>query len=436
MSSFLPHLVTPSLSLTPALNTAGAHTSVYPPALSSSSSIHPTFEPTPPVQSDGASDVDWSEAFTIEATDLLLPDMNSIEYYTTQLAKENTSLSAGAELRGNVTVSGLVSKMSISTTHLAATRTFTVDPSHMLTALFGDDGPMDDGAWAEESSGSHEGYEPLNDTSPVNDTALSLQPVSVPEHTSIPTSPPFDEASSIWEAEVSTTQVAPTPDAGSDSSYYIESGSTLADATAMLPDDVLLSSLPTDVYWFTTESVPLGASSVTPVLSASAAPTPVDSATPTPDDTPAPGDATPSTTISATVQSSSLEPSPNDTSPPPIMIADEGVREEPTEGHSVAPTASAEANATSPILPVTTTAAATTSHITTSVPTTGQPEAITSLRTTTVTTGKSPATTPVTRQYLCSIDNPAYAVRVGTFVLFYRCIYVLYTCVFIIFHES
>ncbi|XP_030221063.1 UPF0606 protein KIAA1549 isoform X2 [Gadus morhua] len=424
MSSFLPHFVSPSLSLSPPLTSAGTPTSVYPPPLSSS--VHPAFEPTPPVESDvtRSLDEDWSEAFTIQATDLLLPDMNSIEYYTTQLTKENTSLNTGAELRGNGTISGLVSKMSISTTHLVPTRTFTVDPSHMHTSLFGDDGPTDESAWAEEeSSGPYAGYEPLNDTSPVNDTALGLQPVSMSEHSSIATSPSFVDASPIWEAEVPTTQLAPTPDAGSDSSYYTESGSALADATAMLPDDVLLSSSPSDVYWFTTETIPLDASSVTPVLSASTAPTPAASAapapddTPAPDETPAPGEATPSTTVSATpnatVQPSSMEPSPDDTSPPPIMIADEGVSGEPTEGHPVTPTASAEDNTTSLMLPVTTTAAATTPHITTSIPTTGQPEAVTTLSTTTVTTGKSPATTPQARQYLCSIDNPAYAVRVG-----------------------
>ncbi|CAL8358166.1 unnamed protein product [Lota lota] len=413
MFSFLPHLVSPSLSLTTALNSAGSPTSIYPPPLSSS--IHPAFEPTPLVQSDvmEASEIDWSDAFTIEATDLLLPDMNSIEYYTTQLTKENTSLNTGAELRGNVTISGLTSKMSISTTHLAATRTFTVDPSHMLTALFGDEGPTEDATWAEEeSSGPYTGYEPLNETSSVNDTALSLQPVSVSEHTSIATSPSFVVASSIWEAE-------PTPDAGSDSSYLTESGSTLADATALLPDDVLLSSSPTDVYWFTTESVPLSASSITPVLSASAALTPVASTTPAPNDTPAPDEATPSTAASATpnvtIQSFSTEPSPSDTSLPPIMIGDEGVSVEPTEGHSMTPTASAtpEDNTASLTLPVTTTAAATTSHIPTSIPTTVQPEAVTSLSTTGVTTGKSLATTTMARQYVCSIDKPAYAVRVG-----------------------
>uniref|UniRef100_A0A8C4Z1K5 Si:ch211-1e14.1 n=1 Tax=Gadus morhua TaxID=8049 RepID=A0A8C4Z1K5_GADMO len=338
MSSFLPHFVSPSLSLSPPLTSAGTPTSVYPPPLSSS--VHPAFEPTPPVESDvtRSLDEDWSEAFTIQATDLLLPDMNSIEYYTTQLTKENTSLNTGAELRGNGTISGLVSKMSISTTHLVPTRTFTVDPSHMHTSLFGDDGPTDESAWAEEeSSGPYAGYEPLNDTSPVNDTALGLQPVSM-----------------------SDASTAPTP-------------------------------------------------------AASAAPAPDD--TPAPDETPAPGEATPSTTVSATpnatVQPSSMEPSPDDTSPPPIMIADEGVSGEPTEGHPVTPTASAEDNTTSLMLPVTTTAAATTPHITTSIPTTGQPEAVTTLSTTTVTTGKSPATTPQARQYLCSIDNPAYAVRVG-----------------------
>ncbi|KAJ8374230.1 hypothetical protein SKAU_G00048100 [Synaphobranchus kaupii] len=37
---------------------------------------------------DEGSDLDWADTYTIEPTEILLPDMNSLEYYTTLLAKE------------------------------------------------------------------------------------------------------------------------------------------------------------------------------------------------------------------------------------------------------------------------------------------------------------------------------------------------------------
>lgn len=474
LSSFHPHLASPSLSpsLTTTLIPGDSPTPVYPLPLSpsssssSSSSVQPTFEPTPPVHSDRvleASEIDWSDAFAIEATALLLPDMNSIEYYTTQLAKEdNTSLNTdAAEHRGNITtISGLVSHaVSISATHLAATRTFTIDPSHMLTALFGDEGPAGNSTWVEEEfSGPYSGYEPLNETGTVNYTVLEgLQPVHMSEHFSVATPPSVVVSSSIGDVEASPTHMAPTPAATPDSSYFTPSGSTAAaDATALLPDDIVLSSLPTDVYWFTTESVPLGGvSSMAAVPSASAALSPVpattlapnDTATlgnAAPNDTAAPGNAAPSAPPNVTVQSSSAEPSPNSTWLPHIMISDEGVSEEPTERRSTASTtaasASPEAETTSPTtLPDTTTAGATSPHLLTSIPATVHSEAITTgLSTTVVTVSQSPATTTTTtttttgpaRQYLCSIDKPAYAVRVGTFCLLIPLFLLFIHCLF------
>ncbi|KAG7275959.1 hypothetical protein CRUP_037250 [Coryphaenoides rupestris] len=440
LSSFHPHLASPSLSpsLTTTLIPGDSPTPIYPPPLSpsssssSSSSVQPTFQPTPAVHSNGvleASEMDWSDAFTIEATALLLPDMNSIEYYTTQLAKEdNTSLNTdAAEHRGNITtISGLVSHaVSISATHLAATRSFSIDPSHMLTALFGDEGPAGNSTWVEEEFlAPYSGYEPLNETGPVNYTVLEgLQPVHMSDHFSVATPPSVVVSSSIWEVEASPTHMAPTATAP-------------ADATALLPDDTVLSSLLTDVYWFTTESVPLGgASSIAAVPSVSAAVSPIPATTLSPNDTAtlgnaatndttAPGNAAPSAPPNVTIQSSSAEPSPNSTWLSQVMIGDEGMSEEPTEGRSTAATtaasASPEADTTSlTTLPDTTTAGATSTHLLTSIPATMHTEAVTTgLSTTVVTVSQSPATTRTTttmapaRQYLCSIDKPAYAVRV------------------------
>ncbi|KAK7890897.1 hypothetical protein WMY93_022860 [Mugilogobius chulae] len=67
-------------------------------------SSHFTIQPTPSLalHTDVAetANLDWSDHFTIEPTDVLLPDMNSLEYYTTQQESSNS----GAEQRGNLTV--------------------------------------------------------------------------------------------------------------------------------------------------------------------------------------------------------------------------------------------------------------------------------------------------------------------------------------------
>ncbi|XP_016302864.1 UPF0606 protein KIAA1549-like [Sinocyclocheilus anshuiensis] len=86
---------------------------------------HPT-DPRLPLAPDSAHasdmdddlDFDWAELFPIEPTEMLLPDMNSLEYYNTLQAKENASI-----VRNR--------------THLHINPTHTVGPTHTPTATLG-----------------------------------------------------------------------------------------------------------------------------------------------------------------------------------------------------------------------------------------------------------------------------------------------------------
>ncbi|XP_016137148.1 UPF0606 protein KIAA1549-like [Sinocyclocheilus grahami] len=86
---------------------------------------HPT-DPHLPLAPDSAHasdmdddlDFDWAELFPIEPTEMLLPDMNSLEYYNTLQAKENASI-----VRNR--------------THLHINPTHTVGPTHTPTATLG-----------------------------------------------------------------------------------------------------------------------------------------------------------------------------------------------------------------------------------------------------------------------------------------------------------
>ncbi|XP_026084571.1 UPF0606 protein KIAA1549-like isoform X3 [Carassius auratus] len=86
---------------------------------------HPT-DPRLPLSPDSAHasdmdddlDFDWAELFPIEPTEMLLPDMNSLEYYNTLQAKENASI-----VRNR--------------THPHIIPTHTVGPTHTPTATLG-----------------------------------------------------------------------------------------------------------------------------------------------------------------------------------------------------------------------------------------------------------------------------------------------------------
>ncbi|XP_048869217.1 UPF0606 protein KIAA1549 [Brienomyrus brachyistius] len=124
-----------SASFTPAYTT-GLHTEPAP--------VHPSHgQPTPSQNnlSDDGLDLDWAEIFTIEPTEILLPDMNSLEYYTTLLAKENSSLGHKNNLS-----SKHIPRESIRTTHLAPTSTILTAPRSIQMVS------PDNSSWSEESS--------------------------------------------------------------------------------------------------------------------------------------------------------------------------------------------------------------------------------------------------------------------------------------------
>ncbi|XP_052386813.1 UPF0606 protein KIAA1549 [Carassius gibelio] len=105
---------------------------------------------------------DWAGTVTVHPTDVLLPDMNSLEYYTIQLTKDNGSL---PEPTANQMASSVSSFIPVGTTHIVSTRTYNIDPSYMLTTLFDEDlQPTGNSFWTEESSTDISGYEPFNTT--------------------------------------------------------------------------------------------------------------------------------------------------------------------------------------------------------------------------------------------------------------------------------
>lgn len=67
-------------------------------------------------------DLDWMDTYSIEPTEILLPDMNSLEYYTNLLARGNGSL---AEQRRNLTFS--VHYVSIEASQIAPTSSVALD---------------------------------------------------------------------------------------------------------------------------------------------------------------------------------------------------------------------------------------------------------------------------------------------------------------------
>uniref|UniRef100_A0A8C7FSG6 Si:ch211-1e14.1 n=1 Tax=Oncorhynchus kisutch TaxID=8019 RepID=A0A8C7FSG6_ONCKI len=289
--------VTSTLSLTTTDLSSGvrsvAPTSVPP-------SIHPypshsmlASTPTPQGSLPEGSGVDWTDTFTVEPTDLLLPDMNSLEYYTVQLTKDDSEEHRGTNV---TTTSRHFSLMSISTIHIMATSTFTEDPSYMLTASYGVEvQPSDNTTWIKESS-DISGAEPLNTTT-ADATEMTSLNFSVPflEPSLAPT-PSMDLSTSLWgvTGQVSSGEwISPvaTSSVGMDSSSVLVS----VQPSAMASE--------TDIQWYVspiaTETALLSTSLVTPVLTTSVAFTPVPGIDT--DNTPSTTDPATTTTTTTTI---------------------------------------------------------------------------------------------------------------------------------------
>uniref|UniRef100_A0A8C7FSI0 Si:ch211-1e14.1 n=1 Tax=Oncorhynchus kisutch TaxID=8019 RepID=A0A8C7FSI0_ONCKI len=388
--------VTSTLSLTTTDLSSGvrsvAPTSVPP-------SIHPypshsmlASTPTPQGSLPEGSGVDWTDTFTVEPTDLLLPDMNSLEYYTVQLTKDDSEEHRGTNV---TTTSRHFSLMSISTIHIMATSTFTEDPSYMLTASYGVEvQPSDNTTWIKESS-DISGAEPLNTTT-ADATEMTSLNFSVPflEPSLAPT-PSMDLSTSLWgvTGQVSSGEwISPvaTSSVGMDSSSVLVS----VQPSAMASE--------TDIQWYVspiaTETALLSTSLVTPVLTTSVAFTPVPGQTELPPD----------------VTSGPTERATNATTFPPVSVmADQGIDTDSpvTAGTNVSQSTLSTVDTPSTTDPATTTT--TTTTITTKASTT---TALATTTTTTtplnITTTKSLPTT-IGRQYLCNVSKPVYFVKVG-----------------------
>ncbi|KAA0715127.1 hypothetical protein E1301_Tti008822 [Triplophysa tibetana] len=154
---------------------------------------------------------DWLGTVTIQPTDVLLPDMNSLEFYTIQMTKNNGSLPDHTTKHITFSVS---STSTIGTTHIVPNSTYTIDPSYMLTAVFDDTlQSADNSSWVEEESSTDiSGFEPFNtstlepsDAKPslTNTTVLDLESSFVP-------TPSIDPSSSLV-GQHSTSGLYATP---------------------------------------------------------------------------------------------------------------------------------------------------------------------------------------------------------------------------------
>ncbi|XP_056272301.1 UPF0606 protein KIAA1549 isoform X3 [Pseudoliparis swirei] len=382
-SSLQPLHASRSPSLTTTYTTIDPLKSIDPSSLSST--IHLTLDPTPAADSDvpDASDVDWPNTFTIQPTDVLLPDMNSLEYYVTQLSKEKDGSEPGAEHRGKVT------SVSIGTTDITPTGSVTNAPE-----------------WTEDESSSElSGLEPQDESTPVVATEESPQPVNASEPFLDPSIVPlhvFGLSSSDRGGQVSTT-VGPE-------STSVLTEAMLASATPLLPNDVIVSSSLTDVHWFVTESFPSSSIHTTPVVTATIvfSPVPTEPAGLT-ESTPQDSTFTTEPTVNTTPVST--EPISNSTLGPLVVLGDQGVTEDqvhiPATMTSIPN--SSEANTDSEV--PTTTAALTTSHqATTNSTATTEASSVNVISTS---RGRTTTTAPTSRPDSCNLDRPAYLVKIG-----------------------
>lgn len=360
---------------------SSSHPLQFPPSPSLrtySTTIHATAKPTPTSRIPYTSDVDWTDTFTIQPTDVLLPDMNSLEYYTTQLTRENYSVEIGAEHKN----------VSISLTEILPTSSFV---NHTKFS-------------EEENSGEGSGFE-LQDESTILMTVESPQlkntSVAFLDPSIVPTAF-FNPSSSSWVGQVSTTASSLTPGIGSTILPDLFSPAV----TPLLPDDTIPYSSLTDVHWFVTESVRLSSITSTIVLTSTTA----FSAVPT-----TPVANTTSGTTETILQDfttehgfnvSLLSTEPTVAVTSSDILSDQGVTEDGTGSPAtltLMPTSS-DANTVSDI-PITATATNSSHQAVTT--TASNVDFITATSTETATT-----VTP-SRQYFCNVDRPIYLVRIG-----------------------
>lgn len=388
-SSSHPFRVSP----TPSLSADGTATPIKPIYASPSpSTVRYSLKPTPTSGISQASDMDWTDNFTIHPTDVLLPDMNSLEYYTTQLSRENNSVEAGAEHRNTSTV-------SISPTEITPTSSF------ISVTTFSEGG----------SSGQSSGFEPQEESSTAltkeegpqikNASVAFLDPSIVPTHF-------FHPSSFSWDAEVSTIDwptSALTP--GLDSTMVPDL--LLPAVTPLLSNSALPYPSLTDVHWFVTESVHRVSVSSTLDLSSATTLFPLSTTVVA---------STTSETIEITPQDSTTEQifnisllstEPTAAATSPNILSDQGVTDDGADIPAVLtliPPSTTDTNTVSDT-PVTTTAT-NTSHQAVAT-TAATAVAATNVNIMSSTSRKPPTTMTASRQYFCNADRPIYLVKIG-----------------------
>lgn len=391
--SSLHHLRgTPTSSLVSAFSTLAPLKTVIAP--SSTPAIHHVLKPTLTMDSGppGASDVDWPDTVTIQPTDVLLPDMNSLEYYTIQLTKDNNGTDTGAEHRANVSI------VSISATDISPTSSFTNDT-------------VTEAQLYDDLSGLEPHQELTTVMTPVEDPQLFNVSEPFLQPSVVPTLP-----SSTWPGQVSTKEdwTFPTLSVGNYSTLLGESLGT--SATPLLPDDFVSYSSLTDVHWFVTESFSQSTTVASGFLSATIAPTSIPT-TLLLNSTVHPTESAPEDSDFATFHSdnSSITSGPitNVTLVPPDVLGDQGVTEDVVDipaTMTLIPTSSDSNTATS--APTTTTTASSTSRqATTRATATTNTESQVNVNSTTG--GRLTTLVTPSRQYLCNLENPAHLIKIS-----------------------
>lgn len=391
---------TPTSSLVSAYTTLSPMKSIIAP--SSTPAIHHILKPTLTINTgpSAASDVDWPDTFTIQPTDVLLPDMNSLEYYTIQLTKDNNSTDTGAEHRANVSI------VSISATDISPTSSFTNDTVVTEDQLYDD----------------LSGLEPHQEPTTVMTTEEDLQLFNASEPflqpSVVPTLP-----SSTWPGQMSTKEdwTFPTLSVGNYSTLLGEP--LVTSATPLLPDDFVPYSSLTDVHWFVTESFSQSTTVASPFPSSTIHFTSIPTTlllNTTSHLTESTKDDSDFTTFQSYNSSITSGPITNVTLVPPNVLGDQGVTEDVVDipaTMTLIPTSSDSNTATS--APTTTTASSTFHQATTRATATTNTESQVTINSTT--SGKLTTLVTPSRQYLCNLESPAHLVKISKISLFLLC---------------
>ncbi|XP_015230231.1 PREDICTED: UPF0606 protein KIAA1549-like isoform X2 [Cyprinodon variegatus] len=386
-SSMHPVYISPSPSLITAYLPIVPHPSIHQSRLSTQTPSLQNPTPAPSTDVPNISEADWGDVFTIRPTDVLLPDMNSLEYYTTQLSKDSGVSETGAEYSENTT------EVSINATMVPPNTEFTTDHQIEASSDLSGFGPQ----YESPTAVTTENTQLINSSEPILDPSIVSPYV-------------FDSSSSVWGGLVSTTgwsTLSPTVDMDTELEEPLQPS-----VTPLLPEDLLSSSSSlTDVHWFVTESFDsptLRPPVITPTIAFS--PVPTENGTAVTTELMSPDLFTTEQTDNMTL--ASTEPSShNATLVPPVMFGDQSVTEDGPDKPSTM--TSIPTNSQFITIPAMNTSpgATNTPHQATAA-TSAATETSTSVSII-ATTSKEAAAASTTRRYLCKVDSPNYLTRTG-----------------------